>query len=93
VLALRGELRCREDHATDALYGNQDAEDDVVIERWTHRLSLRPQVLVKESFDGGISMSAVVLSYESVLRPGVNHDIEGFAQVLQRAKELGAVQE
>jgi hypothetical protein len=47
---------------------------------------LRPKVLVKESFDRRVSMPPVMLPYESVLCPRVNHHIEGFAQVLQLAE-------
>ena len=49
-------------------------------------LSLRPQVLVEESFDRGVSMPTVVLPCESVFRTGVHHDIEGLTQVLQLAE-------
>jgi hypothetical protein len=34
-----------------------------------------------------------MLPNQSVFRAGVNHDLEGLAQVLQPAHELGAMQE
>jgi hypothetical protein len=51
-----------------------------------HQRPLWAQIIVKKSLDRRVGMSPVVLSYESVLRPGINHDIEGFAQILQLAK-------
>jgi hypothetical protein len=56
-----------------------------------YRLSLRPQIVVKEPLDRCVGMSPVALPCESVLGTGVHHDIEGLAQILQLAKQLGAV--
>lgn len=54
---------------------------------------LGAQILVEESLDGRVGMSPVMLPNQSVFRAGVNHDLEGLAQVLQPAHELGAMQE
>lgn len=51
-----------------------------------YAIQLRMEVLVKESFDRRVSMPPIMLPYESVLCPRVNHHIEGFAQVLQCAE-------
>jgi hypothetical protein len=42
-----------------------------------HRLL--PQVFIEKAFNRGECMTTVMLTHQSMFRPGINHDIEGFA--------------
>src|SRR5580704_13354137 len=54
---------------------------------------LASQILVKKPLDRCVGMPPLALPCEPVLGSRIHHDIEGLAQILQLAKQLGAVQE
>jgi hypothetical protein len=60
--------------------------------RSTQRLP-RAQTVIEEAQNRRVGMAAIVLAYQPMLGARIDHDLEGLAEILQPAKELGAIQE